>query len=60
MSNSEAYLHENFGARKFVKKFINPFKSEYDTLMDSSAELGPIFINYYQTKIGVLRWMVEL
>ena len=28
--------------------------------MDSSAELGQILLNYYQTKIGVLRWMVEL
>ena len=28
--------------------------------MDSSAQLGPILLNYYQTQIGVLRWMVEL
>ena len=28
--------------------------------MDSSAELGPILLNYYQTQIGVLRWLVEL
>ena len=28
--------------------------------MDSSYELGPILLNYYQTQIGVLRWMVEL
>ena len=60
VSNSEAYLHEHFGGRKFVKKVNNPFESEYYTLMDSSAELGPIFLNYYQTHIGALRWMVEL
>ena len=42
VSNSEAYLHENFGGWNFAKKFINPFDSEYDTLMDSLAELGPI------------------
>ena len=60
MSNSETYLHENFEGRKFAKKVNNPFESEYDPLMDSSAELGPIFLNYYQTQIGVLRWMVEL
>ena len=29
-------------------------------MMDSSAELGPIFLNYFQTQIVVLRWMVEL
>ena len=28
--------------------------------MDSSADLGPIFLNYYQTLIGVLIWIVEL
>ena len=48
------------GGRKFSKKVINPFESEYDPLMDSSADLGPILLNYYQTQIGVLRWMVEL
>ena len=60
MSNSEAYLHNNFRGRKFSKKVINPFVSEYDPLMYLSAELGPIFLDYYQTQIGVLRWMVEL
>ena len=28
--------------------------------MASSAELGPIFLNYYQTQISVLRCMVKL
>ena len=28
--------------------------------MDFSAELGAIFLYYYATQIGVLRWMVEL
>ena len=60
MSNSVAYLHEHLGGRKFAKKVINPFESEYDPLMDSSDEMGPILLNYYQTQIGVLRWMVEL
>ena len=60
VSNSEAYLHENFWGQKFAKKVNNPFKSEYDPLIYSSAELGPIFLNYYQTQIGVLRWMAEL
>ena len=58
VSNSEAYLHEHFGGRKFSKKAINPFESEYDPLMDSSAELGPIFLNYYQTQIGVFRYYI--
>ena len=53
-------MYENFGGRNFSNKVINPFESEYDPLMYSSAELGPILLNYYQTHIGVLRWMVEL
>ena len=57
-SNSEAYLHGHFRVRKFAKKFINPFKSDYDPLVDSSAEMGSIFLNHCQTQIGVLRWMV--
>ena len=60
MSNSEAYLYENFGGWNFAKKVINPFESDYDPLMDSSADLGPILLHYYHTHIGVLRWMVEL
>ena len=42
VSNSEACLCENFGGQKFAKKFINPFESKYDPLVDSSSELGPI------------------
>ena len=59
VSTSEAYLYENLGGRKFANKVINPFESEYNPLMDLSAELGPIFLNYYQTHIGVLKWIVD-
>ena len=45
LCTSEAYLHDNFRGRKFAKKVINPFESEYDPLMDSSAEQGPILLN---------------
>ena len=58
VSNSEDYLHGHFGGQKFAKKVINPFESEYDPLIYSSDELGPILLNYYQTQIGVLRWML--
>ena len=60
VSNSAAYLHGHFRGRKFAKKVVNQFESEYDPLMDLSAELGPISLNCYWTQIGVLRWMVEL
>ena len=54
VSNSEAYLNDNFGGRKFAKKAINKFELEYEPLMDLLAELGPILLNYYPTQIGVL------
>ena len=54
------FLHENFRDQKFAKNFINPFEWEYDPLMDLSAVLGPILLNYYQTQIGVFRLTVEL
>ena len=60
LSNSETYLHDNFGGHKFAKKIINPFESEYGPLMDSRDELGPILLNYCQNHISVLIWMVEL
>ena len=60
VSNSEADLHEYFGGQNLAKKIINPFESEYNPLMDSSDKLVPIFLKYYQTHIGVLRWIVEL
>ena len=46
VSNSEAYLHENFGGQKFSEKVNNPFELEYDLLMYSSAGLGAILLNY--------------
>ena len=36
-----------FGGWNFAGKVINPFDPEYDPLMDSSADLGLIFLNYY-------------
>ena len=39
VSNSEAYLYGHFGDQNFSKKFINTFDSDYDPLVDFSAEL---------------------
>ena len=43
-----------WGGQKFAQKVINPFESNYYPLINSSAELGPILLNYYQTQIDVL------
>ena len=38
----------------------NPFPLDYEPSMDTSVLLDPELASYYQTIIGVLRWMVEI
>ena len=38
----------------------NPFPMDYKPSMDTSALLEPEQASYYQTIIGVMRWMVEI
>ena len=38
----------------------NPLPTTYQPELDMSAELSPKEAAYYQSQIGVLRWMVEL
>ena len=38
----------------------NPFAISYHPEMDTTPELKPVLVTYYQSQIGVLRWMVEL
>ena len=42
------------------KKANAPFKNDYRPEIDVSDELSPEFAAYYQSLIGILRWMVEL
>jgi hypothetical protein len=35
-------------------------ETNYRPELDISPELGPLEANYYQSQIGVLRWIVEL
>ncbi len=45
----------------FLPKRANaPFGNNYRPEIDVSAELSPEFAAYYQSLIGILRWMVEL
>ena len=41
-------------------KAETPLKSTYRPELDISAELNPTDASYYQSLIGVLRWIVEL
>ena len=57
----EKYLEENLSARwKLPSRAENPFVIGYSPELDDSPELDPSLSSYYQSQIGILRWMVEL
>ena len=45
---------------ELLKYAPNPFPIGYEPEMDVSRELNPDEASYFQTIIGVMRWMVEL
>ena len=45
---------------KLPKQAVNPFPMGYEVETDVSPELGPELASWYQSWIGVLRWIVEL
>ena len=38
----------------------NPFPTDYDPDLDTTAELDEKEATYYQSQIGILQWIVEL
>lgn len=61
VKNVEKYLEENLSERwKISKRAENPFANGYAPELDQSPELDPPLASYYQSQIGILRWMVEL
>ena len=58
IDNVEAYLKEN--DLKFPCRVMTPLSSNYRPELDVSDELTPGKAAYYQSLIGILRWMVEL
>jgi len=42
------------------KQAINPYPTGYEAESDVSPELTPELASFYQSQIGVLRWIVEL
>ena len=57
MENSLSQVGLEFLPRKRVE---TPLSSGYKPELDSTAELDPERLNYYQGLIGVLRWICEL
>ena len=46
--------------KKLAAKALTPMKSNYRPEIDITKELGEDESSYYQSLIGVLRWIVEL
>lgn len=59
--NVETYLTKEYGEGKRVpRRAPTPMERDYRPELDHSAELGPKEANFYQSQIGILRWIVEL
>ena len=61
MHNFQKYLKENFSDDyELIANAPHPFLLGYEPCMDVSPLLSPDEASYFQTIIGVMRWMVEL
>ncbi len=58
VENVKAWLAKS--GRRLPKRAEAPFKSGYRPEIDVSRELAGEEASYYQSLIGILRWMVEL
>ena len=58
VSNVEKYLREK--GMKLSKEKDSTLSSNYLPELDETVELDPIDAAYYQSLIGILRWIVEL
>jgi hypothetical protein len=61
VKNVEEYLSTRNDERwRLPAKAETPLQTSYRPELDVTPELGPIDAAYYQSLVGVLRWMVEL
>jgi hypothetical protein len=60
VKNVEEYLQENFGGRKLPPRASSQFPANYAPELDDTPELGSDQSSFYQSQVGVLRWIVEL
>ncbi len=57
--NAETYYTERFQS-KFPTRVSSPFATGYQPEMDITKELNTEDSSYFQSQIGVLRWIVEI
>ena len=61
VNNCEKYLSDNFDGKYSLPKVApNPFAMGYEPELDDSTPLEPDAASYFQSIIGVLRWMCEI
>lgn len=58
--NVKDYIDRHFMGRKLVRRAPTPFEREYRPEMDVTPELDASQATFFQSQIGILRWMVEL
>ena len=58
VANVESYLRQI--GKSLPKRVKSPFSTNYRPEIDTTPELSPKEAAYYQSLIGILRWIVEL
>ena len=60
-NNCAKHANDNFpGKYNLPSCAENPFVMGYGAVMDTSKSLDPAEVYYFQSIIGVMRWMVEI
>ena len=60
VANVVTHLESKGQGHMLSKRAPTPFKGGYQPEMDASPELNPKDATYYQSQIGILRWMCDL
>ena len=60
MSNVKNQWNVAYPGQKWPKRAATPFVKDYVPELDVSEELGATEANYYQSLIGIVRWMIDL
>ena len=58
--NVKEYHEREYPGRRWPKQAATPFLKDYRPELDFTPELKTETASYFQSQIGVLRWMVEL
>ena len=60
IKNCEKWIQENMAEHKHSCRSSNPFPTDDDPDLDTTAELDEEQAAYHQSQIGILHWIVEL